>query len=92
LIIDVIEYYRAWGNRRDLVHGTWSLPPDIDVVQSLPLTGSSLAEQPPNVSVRLIDKLLASMRLWVPLLPLSPGPLRNALLRDVGAYVIAAWT
>jgi proteasome lid subunit RPN8/RPN11 len=92
LIIDVIEYYRAWGNRRDLVHGTWSLPPDIDVVQSLPLTGSSSAEQPPNVSVRLIDKLLASMRLWVPLLPLSPGPLRNALLRDVGAYVIAAWT
>lgn len=94
LIIDVIEYYRAWGNRRDLVHGTWSLSPDIDIVQSLPLTDSFSAERlpAPNVSVRLIDKLLASMRLWVPLLPLSPGPLRNALLRDVGAYVIAAWT
>jgi len=39
----------------------------------------------------LLDKLLASLRHWVPLLPLPPGPLRVALLNDLAAYIVAVW-
>ena len=35
LIIDVIEYYRAWGNRRDLVRGAWTVPSEGSLVESL---------------------------------------------------------
>jgi hypothetical protein len=42
--------------------------------------------------VRLLDKLLAALRMWAPLLPLPPGAARTALLRDIGAYVACAWS
>jgi hypothetical protein len=55
-------------------------------------SSSSSSHHPPSLpNILLLDKILAAVRLWVPLLPLPPGPLRVALLRDLGAYILAAW-
>ncbi len=45
----------------------------------------------PLRQVVLLDKLLASLRIWVSLLPLPAGSMRIELLRDLGAYIVAAW-
>jgi hypothetical protein len=94
LLVDIVEYYRLWGNRRELMKDRWSISklPIIALVGG----GGGAASAPSAAggaasSALLLDKLLAALRLWVPLLPLPPGPLRSALLRDLGAYIVSAW-
>ena len=95
LVFDIIEYYRGWGNRRELLRDKWPAPSQGDVVASLNIAGGGVAQTTAAAAhvynVRLVDKMLAALRLWVPLFPLPPGPMRTALLCDIGAYVVAAW-
>ena len=106
LMLDVIEYYRCWGSRKELVTERWKggapvgLPPLLPQQLPTPASAASAAAPAPATLPSacsrpdkpvLLDKLLASLRLWVPLLPLPPGPLRIALLNDLAAYIVAAW-
>jgi hypothetical protein len=93
LMVDVVEYYRLWGNRRELTRERW--PAAQAAVPLCPLlpprAQSGGAPRAPPADAVLLDKLLAALRQWVPLLPLRQGPARTALLRDLGAYIVAAW-
>ena len=94
LLVDIVEYYRLWGNRRELLKDKWPVGrervPQCVLLGGAGGAGGAGAAAAPS-SVTLLDKLLAALRLWVPLLPLPPGTMRTALLRDLGAYIVFAW-